>query len=68
MKTITIEEVSREAVANTPHEALLRLQTEVEQAVAQANAQAEAEARQRAAAVRKTAQTAPQDRVRFAYD
>jgi plasmid maintenance system antidote protein VapI len=68
MKTITIEAPRHQVVADTADEVLVRLQSEVDQAVAEATAQAEAEARRRAAAAQKAAEAAPASRVRFAHD
>ena len=67
MKTITIQDSAPQADADAPHQALLRLQTEVDQEIAQATALGEAEARQRAAA-QKAAEPLPASRVRFAHD
>lgn len=67
MKTIAIEAPPHQPDADAPHEVLIRLQSEVDEALALSNAQADAEARQRAAA-QKAAKSVPQTRVRFAYD
>jgi hypothetical protein len=67
MKTLTIGNSDRALVAETPHEVLVRLQTQVDEEVARAAAQAIEEARQQAAA-QQAAKPAPGNRVRFAYD
>lgn len=67
MKTIIVEAQPHQNVASTPHHALVRLQTEVDQELAQATAKAQAEARARALP-QKAAEPAPANRVRFAHD
>ncbi len=66
MKTITIEDPSCRAEADVPHEALIRLQFQVDKEFAQAHARAEDKARKRA--VNEATSPRPQSRVRFAYD
>ena len=67
MKTDAIETSFPTGAAGASHQALLRLQAEVDQKIAEVGAQAEAEARRRAAA-QKEAEAAPASRVRFAHD